>query len=363
MDPIDLALEHAWHVVAHRLKSDPAEARRRFARLGTPALQRPMRAWCLCVRASDTRISDRWWQVEDAHAKMKHPPHWVWIDAAKLRELVKPVFIPWPGVDWTVAARELGRHPVSLRTWIERGVLRCKRVNARSVRKIGNPVPYVYTESPLDPNGKFGRGPDGVWGHMWQGFYKKVPENFGQYVRRAARLRAYGNMAVRRFRGWEFECQGRLIPMAADAPERMREMVLGAHRARNEKAAIVERGGEDGEPARMFVHLPCGRSVDSMFCPLPVWTIAKSLGAGSGSWRLGRRRRADGKGTERRSSARGAGSRLRGSSRPDGRTRRCRGWRIGRRRRRRGRSRARGDGACGMGHFQTGTGGTSLCRT
>ena len=157
MDAIDYALVAAWRRISQRICDNPesADSKARLARMGARTLGRPPRAWCLCLRASDTRIHTKCWQIsdEDRRTEIPLPAHHVWIDALHLRELMKPVDIDWPGVDWTEAARRLGRHPVSLRSWIAAGVFKVSRRNARSVGKIGNPVPFVHSGAKLDPEG------------------------------------------------------------------------------------------------------------------------------------------------------------------------------------------------------------------
>ena len=59
MDQLDHNLLEAWHRVFERCKRDPAEARRRYERtLPGTTLDRPVRAWTVAVRSSDTRIND-----------------------------------------------------------------------------------------------------------------------------------------------------------------------------------------------------------------------------------------------------------------------------------------------------------------
>jgi len=58
MDELDHNLLMAWNRVFERCRADPREARRRLERVGAgTCLDRPHRAWCVAVRASDTRIS------------------------------------------------------------------------------------------------------------------------------------------------------------------------------------------------------------------------------------------------------------------------------------------------------------------
>jgi DNA-binding CsgD family transcriptional regulator len=56
MDQIDANLFEAWQRIAAICRADPDEARRRWRRTLSPTLTRPPRAWCLVIRASDSRI-------------------------------------------------------------------------------------------------------------------------------------------------------------------------------------------------------------------------------------------------------------------------------------------------------------------
>lgn len=274
MDSIDQALIDAWTRVSQQLRDDPGEAARRFARLKLKTMQRPVRPWCLRLRASDTRIN-RFWIVAPELAPKgmpppKYPPHQVGIDGDALRALMKPVKVDWPGVDWTRAAAMLGRHQESLRGWIKRGVFKVNRYPARSVGKIGNPVPFIWAHSPIDPNTDGGprkeRGRE--WGESWMGLWEKIPEEFGQIFRREPVLRTWRKETQARFRGWQFVCPGRMLHVDRHAAE----SVLKTHRDRNPGAALRERNG------KMYIHLQCEKRVDSLYCPMPVWTISKWMG-------------------------------------------------------------------------------------
>ena len=59
MDELDHNLLMAWQRVWDKCKVNPAEARRRWrrSRPGT-VLDRPHRAFCVAIRASDTRLNE-----------------------------------------------------------------------------------------------------------------------------------------------------------------------------------------------------------------------------------------------------------------------------------------------------------------
>src|SRR3954463_6029667 len=56
--------------------ADPDELTKRLARRRTPTLPRPVRAWCLALRASDRRITPAHWVISPEHAMdLNHPEH------------------------------------------------------------------------------------------------------------------------------------------------------------------------------------------------------------------------------------------------------------------------------------------------
>src|SRR3954469_10282581 len=105
MDDVELAILDAWQRVKPRLLRDPSELARRLARRNRALLQRPPRAWCLAVRASDRRLNEAIAAIVPGHATNHHSPehpgqllkHEVTITTATLRKLCKPVTIDRPG--------------------------------------------------------------------------------------------------------------------------------------------------------------------------------------------------------------------------------------------------------------------------
>ncbi len=172
MDAIDRALVEAWGRVAPGVRADRALALRRSLRRSR---LRPMRPWCLCIRAGDTRLNVHAWVPK--YLPEAREPHEIVIYSDTIRELCKPVTIPWPGWDWERAAHALGRPPESLSSWIRGGVFQVRRVPAQMLDKRGKPVPVIWSPSPLDPNADLGRAPDPVWGSLWQYLWKRVPDD------------------------------------------------------------------------------------------------------------------------------------------------------------------------------------------
>ncbi|MEM0913106.1 MAG: hypothetical protein AAGK09_00675 [Planctomycetota bacterium] len=164
MDQLDHNLLAAWWRVWGRLERDAGEARRRWARThgvsalslrrggdGTPTYARPPRAWCLALRASDTRIDakygygTKWRPLAPGSAggdesrgltagqasSVVHPRqsrglmgaeatgrHLVMLGPEDVRAWCAPVRVAWPGVPLDVAAARLGRHREVVRKWL-----------------------------------------------------------------------------------------------------------------------------------------------------------------------------------------------------------------------------------------------------
>lgn len=242
MDQIDRNLLEAWNRISDRVRRDRLEAANRSRRRLTPALTRPMRPWCLCIRASDTRINDYRCVIDPPHAIQQRLEHGVVLTGSVIRDLCKPVLLPWPGIDWTRAAAMLGRHEESIRRWITKGILRARYDSAHSHGKRGKPVPIVYSPSPIDPNANQGQAPDRIWGTLWQTLWRRIPKNYELIVTRTPIWRKYRGQL--RQRGWKFICPGRFNP--------------------------------DG------THSPCNRQVTRLFGPQSVWTLPQAAGIDQG---------------------------------------------------------------------------------
>jgi len=91
----------------------------------------------------------------------------------------------------------------------------------------------VWSVGALDPGAAKGRLPAKWWGTLWQSMAENIPDGFEQEVERVPRVLPYGDGF--RFRGWLWRCGGLL-------------------------------GGA------------CGRLVQMLYAPLPVWTVGKALG-------------------------------------------------------------------------------------
>jgi hypothetical protein len=244
MDKLDALLFEAWERIGEQLRHDRIRALSRSRRrLGI--LSRPMRAWCLCIRASDTRINN-WSALIHPQDAIEHQvPHTITLSGTLIRELTKPVTIPFPGVPYAEAAKLLGRDYQTLAYWAYKGVL--KTDYYPRYRRPRNREPLVWTPSPIDPNRARGRAPHAVWGTLWQWLWEKLPPEYELVVRREPRFLRHPGKGRRgesggdeRFRGWYFVCPGR----------------------------VDECGNYKG----------CGERCTFLFGPQSVWTLPQHLG-------------------------------------------------------------------------------------
>src|SRR5688500_6534786 len=109
----------AWRRVRDGLRGKPDEVRRRLKRGREVWKKRPPRAWCLAVRASDTRINPVTARCEPEWAayprecmpgekRTKYERHRVTLDVELLRELCRPVRIH----EWGEPLAEVARRGV-----------------------------------------------------------------------------------------------------------------------------------------------------------------------------------------------------------------------------------------------------------
>jgi len=280
MDQLDHNLLDAWNQVFERCKADPVEARRRYERMRAGGVyDRPVRAWTVAIRSSDTRLMQgvgrrqsgvggasqdlkRWmggrrlagdWAVEDAiGAQMAHE---IVLDGWSLRRLGGAVEIPYPGLPIDEAATKLGKHKEALRNWMSARPGRTRAARAASARGVGydddtmrwqeheptadRPLgvryvpqgalrrhfgmetPVVWSDYALDPGAAKGRPPARWWGTLWRSMAEGIPEGFEQVVERVPRLVPYpekDGVKRPRFRGWWWVCPGLLSVNAGSAP-------------------------------------------------------------------------------------------------------------------------------------------------
>ncbi len=246
MDELDQALLEAWHEVSQRLENEPWALARRMERVSRKELRRPVRAWCVALRASDARIGAHEWRTElQGHFAMKGRNHFLTLTGERLRELCKPVRIDWPGLPVPEAAELLGRDQRTVWSWVKKG--RLERANPERAT-IGRK--HRVWSGPIDPQADDGRGPWEVWGTLWQGLWERIPEDYFQRVQRTTRVRTKredGPGQPKHIRGWDWRCPGRLLATGQ--------------------------------------YLKCGRVCKKLWMPLPAWTIGDYLkGRSGGAW-------------------------------------------------------------------------------
>ncbi len=237
------------------MRRDPAEALKRYLRTKTPTLTRPPRACCLALRASDTRINSAntlLTSAPDATLSADigtddligcRAPHLLTLRGGLIRELCKPVMIPWPGVPVWRAAELLGVSPRLVTLWMTRGHLVCRGYEPRRPHgHRGTPIPIVYTPGPIEPASSNGRPPHQTWGTLWQWRHERLPLEFEQTIRREPRYSMLRGKPV--FRGWRWICPGRI--------------------------------GADGLP------IACENSCNRLYAPLPIWSLPQAIGVRAG---------------------------------------------------------------------------------
>lgn len=236
-DEVEAALRLAWDRVLERLKWDEPERLRRLARRRRDTMQRPPRAWCIAIRASDHRIN-KWTallspeRAADApearprerarkHVHTSEAPrvtervmsHDVVLDARLVRLLCEPVDL---GCGWAVkdAARLLGRSTSNLRyTTLTGRFATWTRPQQGGVP--GRAVPVVALGDRVDPNTSAARGHDAAWGEAVWNHGERVPDDLYQTIRRVPVYRPprSGKHAPRNrnrylFGGWNWRCPG-----------------------------------------------------------------------------------------------------------------------------------------------------------
>lgn len=271
MDELDGNLMEAWHDVRMKLSRDPAARGRRYERGLRAALRRPVRAWCVSVKASDTRIEHAAMLNGDAAVACdRRERHGVVLFGSLVRHLVRPVVIPWPGMCYDVAARELGIDVRTMVDWMDKRWV-CSRKEKVPGRR-GGPSRVVWTGGG-GVDVCFPQGREAHWGSLWQGLWRRVPEGFEQTVERVPRLRPVMEEINER------------EPMRAEAhtpppPETIRQKDV---QARSESfRGRGFRGWDWVCPGRELADgtwAHCGRVCKKLVAPLPVWTIDRAMPA------------------------------------------------------------------------------------
>src|SRR3954469_399457 len=177
MNDVARLILEAWEKLGPKIKADPHELRRRLARRRLLIMTRPVRAWCLALRASDRRITAARWLLAPEHAlDLYHPEHpyepiehEVTIQASPLRRFCRPVQTDSWGEEVGDVARQLGVHPSTLT-----GTRWAGMFTERFIKGLGGkwgkyPVPLIHSWNALNPSGTyFYQRPDVLWGALWE---------------------------------------------------------------------------------------------------------------------------------------------------------------------------------------------------
>src|SRR5687768_10292384 len=124
------AMSEAWDELLPVLKRDPGEVERRLARRRTALMLRPLRPYCLAVRAADKRIIPYYAAIVPEHAMdlddPRHPyeyvEHTVRLDTKLVRALCRPQQILPPGEPAYRIAKRLGSDYAHVGTAMRQGV-------------------------------------------------------------------------------------------------------------------------------------------------------------------------------------------------------------------------------------------------
>src|SRR5687767_3732236 len=197
---LDVALKEAAGRFREKVRRDPGELWKRLERRKRGMLSRPLRAWCLAVRAGDRRINGNWAIVTPGYAVEHRLEHEVVLDARLLRKVCRPVRIPFPGLPAREVAEMLGCYEPVVMYAVKRGALDVKRV--KNLDGVKGWVPVVYAERYLDPaSANMHRMADPLWGTTARFLSDRVPEEVEQTVKRVP-------YRLGRFEGWKWVCPG-----------------------------------------------------------------------------------------------------------------------------------------------------------
>lgn len=218
-------LLEAWNRLQPRLAADPDELQARLARRRLGVMKRPPRAWCVTLRASDTRLTPATaemapeaaaWPQRARRDDGDYEPHDVRITSDLLRRLCAPVYLPRPGMPKSLVAEKLGCSQSNLEWAQRRGMFTVFRDMAPADRFCWRPVTYLYTREPLDPSSpKLRKFPDPLWGTTARFVADHIPDDIDQTIGRVPLVQAFrfGHTDELRarpprmlFRGWKWVC-------------------------------------------------------------------------------------------------------------------------------------------------------------
>lgn len=190
MKEVPSVILDAWRRVELRLADDQPDLDRRLRR--RRAETRPPRAWCLAIRASDTRLpappnSWRAWFARDPAERVDE----VTLDRYDVRRLCAPVSLDAPGMTLEQAAARLGVKPLGLLPARVDGLFHQHYVPGLGGRW-GRPRPLIFAYQPLDPSSK-GLLADPVWPWTASSLLAQLPAKFPpQKLQRVPRWQKLG---------------------------------------------------------------------------------------------------------------------------------------------------------------------------
>ena len=211
MNDIESAISIAWNEISPKLLADPEELNRRLARRKLKCFARPLRAWCVAIRASDHRITPMDTVIVPRHAlsldAASHPgryaEHEVTLTKDLLVRLCAAVEIGSPGEPADEVAKRLGCRPYDLIAQRRNGFLRTTPKPGLRGRR-GRPVPLIHTPEDLDPQAFGRRAPDEVFGSCWYFVPGMMVDGFTQTI---TRIPHYKRIRGRdHFVGWRWVC-------------------------------------------------------------------------------------------------------------------------------------------------------------
>jgi DNA-binding NarL/FixJ family response regulator len=188
MHDLDDCIRAAWLRLAPTILNDPHELQKRLARRRQSTLQRPPRAYCISIRANDSRLNQASAIISNLHSPASPVPsaidaQLVTLDLKLIHALCHPVHIDSPGEDAADVAKRLGCSTATLHHRRFRNLFSTRYV-PHLAGKRGHPVPILYTPRPLDPQSNNLQMPSPLWGNIWDYRTPILSRDFAQQVKR-----------------------------------------------------------------------------------------------------------------------------------------------------------------------------------
>jgi DNA-binding CsgD family transcriptional regulator len=194
-EDVEQLVRDAWKRIRPALFADADELTRRLARRRKPLLQKPPRAWCLAVRANDTRINEATAAIVPECALYPrlnhghHGRHEVTLTAPLLEELCQKRGVCSPGEAWWHVAKRLGHTLSTLQTARSKMLFGARYRQGLEGRR-GKPTPVLFTTRRLDPSSPLFALPDPAWGKSLTYRIEMIPRDLEQTIERVPAYRA-----------------------------------------------------------------------------------------------------------------------------------------------------------------------------